>query len=84
MRVSQGDAGERRELLLLQGREDAAVPVEQAESMAEAMRAAGRAVEIRVYDGEGHGFRRRETLVDALEREIAFYARVMGPSAAGR
>ena len=39
--------------------------------------AAGRDVELQVYEGEGHGFRRRDTLVDALEREIAFYGRVL-------
>ncbi len=65
------------ELLLLQGTDDMVVPLAQAEDMAAAMRAAGRDVELQVYDGEGHGFRRRDTIVDALERELAFYTRVL-------
>ncbi len=65
------------ELLLLQGTDDKVVPLAQAEDMAAAMRAAGRDVELAVYDGEGHGFRRRETIVDALDRELAFYTRVL-------
>ncbi len=65
------------QLLLLQGAEDRAVPLAQAEAMAAAMVASGRSVELQVYEGEGHGFRRRETLVDALERELAFYTRVL-------
>nr|WP_240917925.1 prolyl oligopeptidase family serine peptidase [Phycicoccus sp. HDW14] len=65
------------ELLLLQGSADMVVPLAQAEDMAAAMRAAGRDVELAVYDGEGHGFRRHETIVDALTRELAFYTRVL-------
>ena len=66
------------ELLLLQGRDDLVVPLAQAEDMAHALREAGRDVELQVYDGEGHGFRRQDTIVDALERELAFYTRVLG------
>ncbi len=65
------------ELLLLQGTDDQVVPLAQAEGMAAAMRAAGREVELAVYEGEGHGFRRRETIIDALERELAFYTRAL-------
>lgn len=66
------------ELLLLQGEDDMVVPLAQAQAMADAMRAAGRSVELVVYPGEGHGFRQGTTIADALERELAFYARVMG------
>ncbi|PKW25452.1 S9 family peptidase [Phycicoccus duodecadis] len=65
------------ELLLLQGDADLVVPLAQAETMAAAMRAAGRDVELTVYEGEGHGFRRSESLIDAYERELAFYRRVL-------
>jgi dipeptidyl aminopeptidase/acylaminoacyl peptidase len=65
------------ELLLLQGDDDHVVPLAQAEQMADAMRLAGREVELHVYAGEGHGFRRRESIVDAMERELAFYTRVL-------
>lgn len=66
------------ELLLLQGDDDHVVPLAQAEAMAAAMRSAGRDVELVVYPGEGHGFRRAATIVDALTRELAFYRRVLG------
>ena len=66
------------ELLLLQGEDDRVVPLAQAEAMADAMRAAGRDVELVVYPGEGHGFRRATTIADALTRELAFYRRVLG------
>ena len=65
------------ELLLLQGADDMVVPLAQARDMAEAMRAAGRDVELNVYPGEGHGFRRAESIADALTREVAFYQRAL-------
>jgi dipeptidyl aminopeptidase/acylaminoacyl peptidase len=65
------------ELLLLQGADDRVVPVAQAEGMARAMRDAGRDVELVVYPGEGHGFRRAASIIDALGRELAFYQRAL-------
>ena len=64
------------ELLLLQGADDLVVPVAQAQLMADAMRAAGKDVELVVYEGEGHGFRQASTIIDSLERELAFFLRV--------
>lgn len=64
------------ELLLLQGADDLVVPVAQAQLMADAMRDAGKDVELVVYEGEGHGFRQASTIIDSLERELAFYLRV--------
>jgi dipeptidyl aminopeptidase/acylaminoacyl peptidase len=60
-------------VLLLQGTEDAVVPPAQAERMREALRDAGAACELRLFEGEGHGFRRAETLRASLEAELAFY-----------
>lgn len=65
-------------VLLLQGEDDAVVPPNQAHQMAEAIRRAGGEVELVLYPGEGHGFRRAETTRDALARELAFYGRVFG------
>ena len=50
--------------------------------MADAMAEAGKDVELMIYEGEGHGFRRAETVIDALERELAHYQRVFGLSSA--
>lgn len=66
------------DLLLLQGADDLIVPLNQAEAMADAVRAAGKPVEMVVYDGEGHGFRRAESTIDAHQRELAHYGRVFG------
>jgi dipeptidyl aminopeptidase/acylaminoacyl peptidase len=30
------------------------------------------------FEGEQHGFRRKETIVTALEKELALYAKVFG------
>ena len=71
-----------RPVIFFQGRDDAVVPPSQAERMVAALRARGVAVELIVFDGEGHGFRRAETIQTALEAELAFYTRVLGlPSA---
>lgn len=65
-------------VLLLQGEDDKVVPPEQATLMADAIRERGGDVELVMYPGEGHGFRRAENAKDALEREFGFYARVFG------
>lgn len=66
------------ELLLLQGADDMVVPVAQSQQVADAMTAAGKAVDLVIYAGEGHGFRMAETIVDCLEREVQHYLRAFG------
>jgi dipeptidyl aminopeptidase/acylaminoacyl peptidase len=60
-------------VLLLQGTEDAVVPPDQAERMRDALVREGTACDLRFFEGEGHGFRRAETLAACLEAELAFY-----------
>jgi dipeptidyl aminopeptidase/acylaminoacyl peptidase len=62
-------------VLLLQGTEDPVVPPAQAEGMRAALRAAGTPCDLEFFEGEGHGFRRSETLTACLEAELAFYLR---------
>jgi len=69
-------------VLLLQGTDDAVVPVEQARMLAAAITARGGSVRLVEFDGEGHGFRRAETLERALEEELAFYANLFPRSTA--
>jgi len=38
----------------------------------------GGRVEYKLYPGEGHGWRKEETMVDAYERELGFYEEVLG------
>ncbi|KAF9552486.1 alpha/beta-hydrolase [Agrocybe pediades] len=65
-------------LLILQGEIDMVVPKGQAEAIYNSIRDRGGVVEYKLYDGEGHGWRREETMRDALEREVGFYQRVLG------
>lgn len=65
-------------LLLLQGSDDAVVPPSQAEAIRDALEARGVPHAYVLYEGEGHGFRRAETVVHALESELAFLGQVFG------
>lgn len=62
-------------MLVLQGDADKAVPKAQADAMVDAMRRAGAEVEYHVYEGEGHGWSRPETIVDELLRTEGFLER---------
>ncbi len=64
-------------LILFQGLDDKVVPPNQSQMMADAVRAKGLPVEYLTFEGEQHGFRRAETIVRALEAELAFYQRVL-------
>ncbi|MEV8592906.1 prolyl oligopeptidase family serine peptidase [Streptomyces sp. NPDC052012] len=64
--------------LLLQGLDDVICPPVQCERFLG--RLAGRGVPhaYLTFEGEGHGFRRAETMVRALEAELSLYAQVFG------
>jgi len=62
-------------VLVLQGDQDKVVPAAQAQRLVDALRAAGTPVEHHVYEGEGHGWSRPDTVTDALERIEAFLAK---------
>lgn len=65
-------------VLLMQGAEDRVVPPSQSEALRDALAQRGVEHEYVLYPGEGHGFRASETIIDALERELAFLGRVFG------
>ncbi len=65
-------------MLLLQGADDKVVPPNQAEAMAAAVTAKGLPVDLIVFEGEGHGFRKAETIQAATTAELAFLGRVFG------
>jgi dipeptidyl aminopeptidase/acylaminoacyl peptidase len=62
-------------LLILQGRADKVVPPAQSQAIADRLRALGRTVELQLYDDEGHGWLRAETLEDELTRTESFLRR---------
>jgi dipeptidyl aminopeptidase/acylaminoacyl peptidase len=66
-------------VLFLQGLDDRVVPPGQSQAMAAALRGRGIRADLVLFPGEGHGFRRAETIVRALEAECAFYQDVLGP-----
>ncbi len=65
-------------VIFFQGLDDRVVPPAQSESMVAALAARGIPVAYQTFDGEGHGFRRRESIERALRLELAFYASVFG------
>ncbi|MFI7406149.1 prolyl oligopeptidase family serine peptidase [Streptomyces sp. NPDC049541] len=64
--------------LLLQGLDDVICPPAQCERFLERME--GRRVPhaYLTFEGEGHGFRRAETMIRVLESELSLYAQVFG------
>jgi dienelactone hydrolase len=79
---SPGENPERIEapFVLLQGLEDPICPPAASERFLERIRATGRGVPHAyiAFEGEGHGFRRADTMVRALEAELSLYAQVFG------
>lgn len=64
-------------LLLLQGRDDPAVAVDQAVEMAKVMQERGKYAKLVVFDGEGHVFRKKETKIRVIEEEEALWKRTL-------
>ena len=65
-------------MLVLQGTDDEIVPQEQAELIVGALREREVPHAYLLFEGEGHGFRKAETIVASLEAELSFYAQVLG------
>ncbi len=68
-------------VLLFQGLDDRVVPPNQATAMRDALIARNVPVVYEAFEGEGHGFRKAETIVRVLERELQFYRDVFGLTA---
>jgi dipeptidyl aminopeptidase/acylaminoacyl peptidase len=65
-------------ILLLQGTEDTVVPPQQAEMLADAARLKHLPVALIMFQGEGHGFRRAETIKASIEAQIYFLSQIFG------
>jgi dipeptidyl aminopeptidase/acylaminoacyl peptidase len=57
------------------GTEDISVPFSQSTELAKAIARAGGTVEVHLYEGEGHGWKKPETHIDELQRVEAFLCR---------
>ncbi|MEW1688441.1 S9 family peptidase [Streptomyces sp. NPDC091265] len=64
--------------LLLQGEDDPICPPVQCERFLAAVEGRGIPHAYRTYPGEGHGFRRAETMISALESELSLYVQTFG------
>ena len=65
-------------VIFFQGLDDRVVPPAQSRAMVASLKARGIPVASFEFAGEGHGFRKPETQIMALEAELAFYARILG------
>ncbi|HXZ98466.1 MAG TPA: prolyl oligopeptidase family serine peptidase, partial [Candidatus Acidoferrum sp.] len=65
-------------LIIFQGLEDKIVTPSQAEMIVEALRAKGLPYAYLAFEGEQHGFRRKENIKRALEAELYFYSKILG------
>jgi len=61
-------------VIFLQGLEDKVVPPNQAEMMVESLQKKGLDVVYIKFPDEGHGFRKSENIIRAMEAELAFYS----------
>ncbi len=64
-------------VILFQGLDDKVVPPEQSRLIVEGLERRGVEVAYHEYAGEGHGFRRAETIIAVLEAEVAFLERAL-------
>jgi dipeptidyl aminopeptidase/acylaminoacyl peptidase len=67
-----------RPMLLLQGLDDEVVPPAQAEMMVEVLERKGIPHAYLAFEGEGHGFRREESIVRSTEAALSFIGQVFG------
>ncbi|CAB4820064.1 MAG: prolyl oligopeptidase family serine peptidase [Actinobacteria bacterium] len=65
-------------LIVLQGLDDLVVPPNQAEMLVRALDANGVPHAYVAFAGEGHGFRKAENIIAALEAELSFYGQISG------
>jgi dipeptidyl aminopeptidase/acylaminoacyl peptidase len=68
----------KRPMIFFQGLDDKVVPPQQSEVMVKALRESGVPVAYLTLEGEGHGFRKAESIVRTLEAELYFYLRIFG------
>jgi len=65
-------------MIIFQGLEDKIVTPSQAELMVQSLRAKGLPFAYLTFQGEQHGFRRKENIARSLEAELYFYSKIFG------
>ncbi|KAH6664235.1 Alpha/Beta hydrolase protein [Halenospora varia] len=66
-----------RPLVLLQGSVDKVVPIDQATEMERVLREGGKDVKLVVFEGEGHGWARGDSLKRSIEEEEGLWKRCL-------
>jgi dipeptidyl aminopeptidase/acylaminoacyl peptidase len=64
-------------MLVLQGADDEVVPPAQSELIVEALAEREIPHAYLLFEGEGHGFRKAESVIASLEAELSFYAQIL-------
>ncbi|HHK74604.1 MAG TPA: S9 family peptidase, partial [Rhizobiales bacterium] len=67
-----------RPVILFQGLDDKVVPPEQSRLIADRLRDRGIKVAYHEFEGEGHGFRRADTIIRVLNEELKFLQSLFG------
>ncbi len=62
----------RAPLLVMVGGNDPRCPKSESDQIVQAIRNKGGIVEYKIYEGEGHGFAKRENQIDAIKRAVDF------------
>ncbi|MBT5187584.1 MAG: S9 family peptidase [Kordiimonadaceae bacterium] len=70
-------------LIVFQGVLDPVVPKNQSELIVEALRERNIPVAYYPYEGEYHGFGKKENIIHSLESELVFYGKILGFEPAG-
>jgi dipeptidyl aminopeptidase/acylaminoacyl peptidase len=65
-------------MIIFQGLEDKIVTPSQAELMVKALQAKGLPYAYLTFEGEQHGFRRKENIKRARDAELYFYSKIFG------
>jgi len=65
-------------VLLLQGDEDKVVPPNQSQVIYEALKKNNIPVGMLLFEGEGHGFRKADSIKRSLDAELYFYSEILG------
>jgi dipeptidyl aminopeptidase/acylaminoacyl peptidase len=65
-------------MIFFQGLDDKVVPPSQTEKMVAALAEKGLPYAYMMFEGEGHGFRRSESIQRSLEAELYFYSVIFG------
>ncbi|MCI0680043.1 prolyl oligopeptidase family serine peptidase [bacterium] len=63
-------------VIFFQGTEDTIVPPNQSQEMYDALKERGVKTALVLFEGEGHGFRKKSSIIETAEGELYFYSKI--------